>query len=75
MDLQVGNHKFGYLADQDPDRKNAQKKPAPKVYVVKKGDSLGKIAKANKMSLKDLLAKNPDIKNPDKISVGQKISV
>lgn len=70
LDLQVGNHKFGYLADQDPNRKKVEKKPEPRIYVVKKGDSLGKIAKANKMSLKDLLAKNPGIKDPDKISVG-----
>ena len=44
-------------------------------YIVKSGDYLGKIAAAYKMSLADLLKLNPQIKDPDKIFVGQKINV
>lgn len=44
------------------------------VYEVQSGDCLSKIAAANNMTLKQLLAKNPQIKDPDKIAVGQKIN-
>lgn len=44
-------------------------------YTVKAGDSLSKIAKAYKMTLKELVAKNPQIQNQDVISVGQKITI
>lgn len=42
-------------------------------YVVKSGDTLSKIAAANNMTLKDLLAKNPQIKDANKIAAGKKI--
>lgn len=41
-------------------------------YVVQSGDTLGKIAKTNNTSVLELMQLNR-IKNPDKISVGQKI--
>ena len=44
------------------------------VYVVKRGDTLSKIAAANNMTLKQLLGKNPQIKDANKISVGQQIN-
>ena len=44
------------------------------VYEVKRGDTLSKIAVANNMTLKQLLAKNPQIKDANKIFVGQKIN-
>ena len=44
-------------------------------YIVKKGDYLGKIAAAYKISLSDLLKLNPQIKDPDEIFVGQKINI
>jgi len=37
-------------------------------YTVQKGDTLGKIARANNMSLAELTAKNPQIKTIHKIS-------
>ena len=46
-----------------------------KTYVVKAGDNMNKIAKANNMTLTQLLTKNPEIKNPNKIVVGQKINL
>lgn len=45
------------------------------VYEVKSGDRLGKIAAANSMTLKQLLEKNPQIKDANKIRVGQKINL
>lgn len=41
-----------------------------KGYTIKKGDSLSRIAKRNGTTVKALLAKNPQIKDPDTIYVG-----
>lgn len=49
--------------------------PEPKTYKVKKGDTLSKIAKANKVTLKKLIAANPQIKNPDLIHPGDIITI
>lgn len=43
-------------------------------YEVKSGDNLSRIAAACNMTLQELLAKNPQIKNPNKIYTGQKIN-
>jgi murein DD-endopeptidase MepM/ murein hydrolase activator NlpD len=45
------------------------------IYTIKSGDTLGKIASANGITLNELLAKNPQIKNANVISVGQKINL
>lgn len=44
-------------------------------YTVQTGDTLGKIARANNMSLAELAAKNPQIKNVDVIFPGQSIQI
>jgi LysM repeat protein len=44
-------------------------------YKIKSGDTLSQIAKKNNMSLKALLGANPNIKNANKISVGQSIKI
>jgi len=44
-------------------------------YKVKAGDNLSKVAKRNGVSLAQLLKANPQIKNPDKIQVGQLINL
>ena len=49
--------------------------PEPKTYKVKKGDTLSKIAKANKVTLKKLIAANPQIKNPNLIHPGDIITI
>lgn len=45
------------------------------IYKVKAGDTLGKIAAANNTTLKDILALNPQITNPDLIHVGDLIKI
>ena len=57
-----------------PAVKKTVDKPAPKVYTVKSGDTLGKIAKANKTTVAALQKLN-GIKNANLIRVGQKIKL
>ena len=45
------------------------------IYKVKAGDTLGKIASAYNVALKDVLALNPQITNPDLIHVGDLIKI
>lgn len=49
--------------------------PTPVVYTIKKGDTLSKIATRNGLTLEELMAANPTIKDPNKISEGQQIIV
>ena len=44
-------------------------------YTVKAGDTMSKIARANGMTLAQLSAKNPQISDVNRISVGQKINL
>ena len=47
----------------------------PKVYPVRPGDTLSKIAAANGTTVQAIMAANPSIKDPNKIAVGQKITI
>jgi len=47
----------------------------PIVYTIKKGENLSKIATAHGITLAQLLAANPKIKNPNKITEGQQIII
>jgi LysM domain len=49
--------------------------PTPVVYTLKKGDTLSKIAARNGLTLDELLAANPAIKNPNKVAEGQQIII
>ena len=49
--------------------------PTPVVYVIKKGDTLSKVANKFGVDLDALLAANPTIKDPNKISLGQQIVI
>jgi hypothetical protein len=49
--------------------------PTPQVYVVAKGDTISKIAKKYKLTIDEVLAANPQIKNPNKISIGDEITI
>lgn len=67
--------KAGYSYKQVQDEVNRQLREKPVYHVVKSGDSLSAIAKRYKVNLKDLIARNPQIKNPNLISIGQKIRI
>ena len=84
--MKIGKHHFGYLKENDPKyvvpgtyttwkKHNAQQAMQQKTVVVKSGQTLSKIAKDNNMTLAKLLDLNKDIKNPNVISIGQKIRI
>lgn len=50
-------------------------RPAGGSYTVKRGDTLGQIASSHGVSLSALERANPQIKNPNVISVGQRINI
>ncbi len=49
--------------------------PSAQVYVVKANDTISKIAKKYGLTTAELLAANPQIKNPNKIAVGDEITI
>ncbi|TFG67353.1 MAG: LysM domain-containing protein [Thermomicrobiales bacterium] len=49
--------------------------PTAQVYIVKPGDGLTRIATRFGLTVDEVLAANPTIKNPNKISVGQEIII
>jgi hypothetical protein len=49
--------------------------PTPVVYTLKKNDVLSKVAAKYGLTLDELLAANPDIKNPNKVAEGQQIII
>ena len=72
-DLKIGMHSFGYDSRYDPKAKHVP--TVANTYVVKKADTLIKIAKDNNMTLDQLLAKNKGIKDSNKIKIGQKLNI
>lgn len=54
---------------------NRQLREKSVYYIVKAGDNLSAIGKKYKVNLKDLIARNPQIKNPNIINVDQKIRI
>ena len=60
-----------YQPQPEPGTRNANEK----AVIIKQGDTLSAIAKANKTNLKELLRVNPQIKNANRISIGQKIKL
>ncbi len=49
--------------------------PTPQVYVVAKGDTMSKIAKKFGLTVEELMTANPQIKNPNKIAIGDQITI
>ena len=49
--------------------------PTPIVYVIKSGDTLSKIAVDHGVTIEQLRAANPEITDPNKITVGQQIVI
>lgn len=62
-----------YLAQQFGNSAETAATEEDGIYEVQRGDTLSKIAAANNMTLKQLLEMNPQIKDANKIIVGQKI--
>ena len=56
-------------------RRKEVKRPKSISYKIKKGDSLSRIAKNNRLNLDQLLKANASIQNPDNIRVGQEINI
>lgn len=57
------------------DMDEEESKDAPAFYVVKKGDSLSKIAKMMNTTVDNIMSLNPQIKNKNLIYVGQEIRI
>ena len=49
--------------------------PTPIIYVIQSGDTLSKIASEHGVTLEQLMAANPTIKDPNKIAEGQQIII
>ena len=75
--LHLGMTKIGSSTWLNPTNYEMKEDPKPETkvyYIVKKGDTLSKIAKKYKTTVKQLVAWN-NIKNPNLIKVGQKLRV
>jgi len=57
------------------ENKDVKAAEAVKTYVIKKGDTLGNIAKANKTTVKAILKENKNIKNANSIYAGEKLNI
>ena len=49
--------------------------PTPTTYTIKKGDTLSKIAKSFGVTAQQILTANPQIKDPNKIKIGDVITI
>ena len=47
----------------------------PQVYVVAKGDTMSKIAKKFGVTVEQIMTANPQIKNPNKIKIGDQVTI
>ena len=82
INLIFPNQKIAYYVEKEVyvdadgnivDNKGTVQTNTERVYIVKKGDNLSKIARQLKTTLRNLLALNKDIKNPNLIYPNQKI--
>lgn len=61
-------------AEEEP-KPEKPTKPKPVIHKVKSGDTLTAIAKQHKTSWERIFAKNPRLKHPDKLSIGDKLTI
>lgn len=72
----IGNHVFGYLPEYDNIKNSSKNASKEKIYVVKRADTLSKIAINNKTTIEKILELNPSLKkNPNKIRIGMKLKM
>lgn len=55
--------------------KKKETKPKKIYYTIKQGDTLTKVSKAHRTSLKRVICANPKITNPDSIDVGERLKI
>lgn len=55
--------------------KKKETKPKKIYYTIKQGDTLTKVSKAHRTSLKRVICANPKITNPDRIDVGERLKI
>jgi LysM repeat protein len=55
--------------------KKKETKPKKRYYTIKQGDTLTKVSKAHRTSLKRVICANPKITNPDSIDVGERLKI
>jgi LysM repeat protein len=71
-----GNSGTNNVGGGSPKSINNSKTSTPKTtYTVKSGDTLSQISKKLGQSVPGIMANNPQIKNADKISAGDKINL
>jgi len=63
------------VAASDSPEPTVVAEPTPQTYTIKSGDTLNKIAKKFGLTVDALLAANKQIKNPNKISVGDVLTI
>jgi LysM repeat protein len=63
------------VASVSPTPVPASPSPTAAVYVVKAGDTLSAIAHRFGLTIEELQAANPQIKNPDRIAIGDEINI
>lgn len=76
--LTIGKHIFGYLPEYDgpSGKKSSSVQKKDNTYVVKKNDTLSKIALKHKTTVEKILELNSNLKkNPNKISIGMKLKM
>lgn len=81
--LKIGKHHFGYLSEHDPKivkpgtmtTWKKLNKSNGKYVIVKSGQTLSRIAKDNKTNVASIMKLNPMLKDPNKISIGQKLRI
>ena len=66
---------YGWIACAPPPKPPSFRPGEPEVARVESGDTLGAIAAANGVSIADLLEANPQIDNPNMISIGEAILI
>lgn len=72
--IMIGKHRFAYSKELEDRLKKTQSKEFKEVSV-KSGDTLAKIASKHNLKLDELLKLNPQIKDKNKINVGDLIRV